>query len=99
MVYQHQLIVHCGPGEAVLVQPLVGHHQTGCVLVKQLQTVRLSRSQHKDRPGERVPAQLVLHHRGQAVVTLAEVDGLRGNHEPNPVRREDHEQARIARAS
>ena len=32
-------------------------------------------------------------------MTLAEVDGLRRHHDPHPVRREDHEQARSAIAS
>ncbi len=46
-----------------------------------------------------VLAQPVLHYRGKAVVPLAEVDGLRRHHDPHPVRREDHEQARSASAS
>ena len=72
------------------MQMVVGHHQTGAVPVEQLQAICLPRTEHEDRPGERVLAQLVLHHRGQAVVTLAEVDGLRRHHDPHAVRREDH---------
>jgi hypothetical protein len=74
-----------------------GHHQPGPVPVEQLQPIRLSGAEDKDGPRERVLAQLVLHHRGQAVMALAEVDGLRRHHDPHPVRRKDHGPAAKAR--
>src|SRR5690606_37665258 len=96
---RHQAVPHCRPGEAVLLQPLVGHNETGAIPVEQLQPIRLLGAEHKDRAGERVLVQRVLHQRRQAVMTFAEVDRLGRHHDPQPVRGEDHAVAASARTT
>ena len=85
MVHQHQTVLYGRPGKGMLLQLLLGHHQTGAIPIQQLQTIRLPSPEHEDRSGELVLAQFVLHHRRETVVTLAEVDGLGRHHDPHPV--------------
>ena len=53
--------------------------------IQQLQSIRLLGAENKDGSGERILVQLVLDHRGQAVIALAEVGGLGCHHDPHPV--------------
>jgi hypothetical protein len=54
-----------GQVKRMLLQPLVGHHQTGAVPIEQFQPIRLPGAEHEDRPRERILAQLVLHQRAR----------------------------------
>ena len=46
----------------------------------------------------RIKPQLLLRHRGQAIMPTAEIDGLRRHHDPNPGARPDHNASRSAAA-
>src|SRR6056297_588757 len=94
---RHEPVPDGRPGEAVLLQPLVSHHKAGAVPVEQLQRIRPLRAEHEDRPGEGLLAQFVLHQGRQPVVALAEVHRPGGDHDPHPVRREDHAETASAR--
>ena len=63
------------------------------VVENQLQPVTSSCPEQEDRSRERVLAQHRLHMRNKAVVLLPEINWLRRNHDPNPVRRENHDDA------
>src|SRR5690606_15796836 len=93
MAQRHQAVPDAGPGEAVFLQTLIGHHHAAAIPVDQLQPVRPARPEDKDRSCERVLAQLVLHQRRQPVMAFAEVYRLRRHHDPHAVRRKDHAEA------
>ena len=65
----------------MFLQPLVGHRQPGAAPVEKLRTIRLPGAKDKNRPRERI---------------FAQVDGLGRHRDPHPVRREDHGLARNA---
>ncbi len=52
IVHQHQPVLHGGPGERLLFQPLVGHHQPGALPIQQLQPIRLPGAEDKDSARE-----------------------------------------------
>ena len=55
MVHQHQPVLHSWPGEGMLFQPLVGHHQPGAVQVEQLQAICFPGTKDKNRKRSQVP--------------------------------------------
>ena len=64
--------------------------QPGPVPIDQLHPVGPLRPEHEHRARERVTAQRALHISHKPVVLAAEVHRLRRDHDPHPVRREDH---------
>lgn len=61
-LHKHQPVLHGGPGETVLYQPLAGNHQAGAVPIQQLQPIRLPGPEPDDRRSERILAQRVFYH-------------------------------------
>src|SRR6056297_1966713 len=92
----HHPVLDRGPFEAVILQPLIRHHQPAAVPVDQLQPIRPLGAEHINRPIKGLLSQMTLHQSGQPVMTLAEVDRITGHKNPDLVGWRDH--VPIARA-
>lgn len=78
-----------GPFEAVILKPLISHHQPAAVPVDQLQPICSLGAEDIDRPIKGLMSQMTLHQSGQPVMTLADVDRITGYKDPNLVGRRD----------
>src|SRR6056297_1512131 len=89
-VQRNEAVLDRRPGEGRLLQPLVGHHQSGPVPEQDLQPVGPLGAEHEHSAGERIFLQRRLHQSGQPVMAFPEVHGLRRHQDAHPVRRHDH---------
>src|SRR5271157_2667971 len=88
----HHAIFDPGPHELAL-QPLCEQAQPAAVPEDQLHSVSTTRSEAVNHTGEWVESQLLLHQRGKAHCTFAEVDRLRRHQHPHGSRRYQHSAA------
>ena len=79
-----------GPGKTALLQALVRQHQTRAVEPQHLDPVASLGSEYVGHPRIRVQTQLVLHHRGQPVVALAEIHRFARHQDPLTGQRHHH---------
>src|SRR6056297_2935404 len=86
----HHPVLDGRPFEAVILQPLIRHHQPAAVPVDQLQPIRPLGAEHINRPIKGLLSQMTLHQSGQPVMTLAEVDRITGHKNPDIVGWRDH---------
>jgi len=86
----HHPILHPGPAELAIFEPLGDEHDTGAIPEDQLHPVRPLRPEHLDDAGERVGVHCLTHQRRQPFGPLAEVDRLRRNRHPDGAGGPDH---------
>src|SRR5918996_1250626 len=93
----HHPVLDPRPDEPGLVEPLVDQGQPAAVPDQQLDAVGALGAEHEHRAAERVEPQLLLHHRGQTVHALPEVDRPARDEHHEAAARQDHVSAFTAR--